>query len=193
MVVEDLFGQPTKPVKGVLMTGQQTAPRLIVRTLDRQPPRIAQHHHQELHTQALPTHVGPGTAPIDLRLAPGRRFKAHRGFGQPITLGAPRAHRQLDHLIAPSIARRLPLLKDPISIGVDLRYPTLEVGQIRAHQRGTADCPLGRHGTLLGPETPHRLPINPQLACHLLLRLPAPGAGMDLDPQLKTNHLPLPR
>jgi hypothetical protein len=26
-----------------------------------------------------------------------------------------------------------------------------------------------------------------------LLRLPAPGAGMDLDPQLKTDHLPLPR
>ena len=193
MIIEDLFSQPTQPVKGVLMTGPPMAQRLITRTLDIESPRIAQHQHQELHAQALPPNVGPGTAPIDLRLASGRRFKAHRGFGQSITLGAQGSHRQLHPLITPSIALRLQLLIDPIGVVVDLCNPALHVGQIGAHQRGTADGPLVRPGALLGQETPHRLPINAALARHLLLRLPAPGAGMDRGPQVNVDHLPLPR
>jgi hypothetical protein len=79
IVVEDLLGEPTTPVQSVLMTGQQAAQRLIARTLDIEPPRIAQHHRIELLAHPLSAKMSPGTAPIDLRLTPGRRFKAHGG------------------------------------------------------------------------------------------------------------------
>ena len=160
IVVENLLGEPTKPVKSVLMTGQQAAQRLIARTLDIEPPRIAQHHHKELDAHPLSANMSPGTAPIHLRLTPGGRFKPYGGRCLPITFGAERSHGQLAHLIAAGIALGLQLLEEPIGIVVHLRHPALDVGPIGAHQRGTGDRPLVGHGAFLGQETPHRLPID---------------------------------
>jgi hypothetical protein len=111
----------------MLMTRQQATQRLIARTLDIQPPRVAQHHHKELHAHPLRANLGPGTPPIDLRLAPGSRFKAQGGLRQPIAFRAQRSHGQLHHLIAAAIAQRLQLLEEPIGIVVHLRHPTLDV------------------------------------------------------------------
>jgi hypothetical protein len=192
LVVEHRLGEPTKPVKGVLMTGQQAAQRLIAPTLDIEPPRIAQHQHQSLDAHPLSANMSPGTAPIHLRLTPGGRFKPDGGRCLPSTLGPERSHGPLDHLIAAGIALGLQLLEEPLGIGGHLRHPALDVGPIRAHQRGTGNRPLVWRGAFLGQETPHRLPIDTELAGHLWLRLPAPGAGMDLGPQVKAEHLPLP-
>jgi hypothetical protein len=94
IVVEDLLRESAKPIERMVMTRKQATQRLIPRTLDIQPSRIAQHHHEERNAHPLRSNLGPGTARIDLCLAPGGRFKAHGGVRESISLGAQRTYRQ---------------------------------------------------------------------------------------------------